>query len=94
MQARSNHHARSNPRKPPQRRTAFGLVASGVACTAITLLASCGDGDREGGQCEPCRGSTPRCDSGLTCRAATINVTGQTTELCFAANQTRCEGIF
>jgi ligand-binding sensor protein len=75
-------------------RTALRTLASTAVLATAALLAACGDGDREGGQCEPCRGSQPRCDSGLTCKAATVNVTGQTVELCFAANQTRCDGFF
>ncbi|NRF67687.1 hypothetical protein HLB44_11890 [Aquincola sp. S2] len=32
------------------------------------LIVSCKDiGDGEGGQCEPCRSSSPQCDSGMSC---------------------------
>lgn len=39
-----------------------------VLALILPFLASCEEvGDGEGGECQPCRSSSPRCDSGMSC---------------------------
>lgn len=51
-----------------QRRGGFNWRLLAAAVALVPLLVSCqGEGDGEGGECEPCRSSSPQCDSGMSC---------------------------
>jgi hypothetical protein len=88
MKTRSNHRARADAGTPPRRRTAFGVLVSTAVLATTTLLASCGDGDHKGGQCEPCGSG---CDSGLTCKL--FGNSTVLTQLCASPNTTSCPGV-
>ncbi len=60
----------------------------GVAMALFALVVSACSSEPEGGQCQPCQDSTPRCDSGLTCRGFYNSQTIQ--ELCATPATTQC----
>lgn len=67
-----------------------GRLLTLLALPAIVMLSSCKDvGDGEGSECEPCRSSTPRCDSGLYC-AKFDGPFGKDHERCAAPSTKSC----
>lgn len=61
-----------------------------LALPAWLGLSSCKDvGDGEGGECQPCRSSTPQCDSGLYC-AKFDGPFGKDFERCAAPSTKSC----
>lgn len=63
------------------------LLCVMAACTA---MAACkGEvGDGEGGECQPCFNTTPRCDAGLTC--SQFRGGGKTMDLCAKPSTNSC----
>ena len=61
-----------------------------VAALLLPLLVSCqGDGDGEGGECEPCRSSSPQCDNGMSC-ATFDGAFGKDFQRCAAPSTKSC----
>ena len=62
-----------------------------VALGLLVILSACGsdEGDGEGGQCQPCRGAAPQCDSGKVCSTFRSNF-GDTRNLCVSPGTTEC----
>lgn len=58
-----------------------------VVAAALIGLQAC-SGDNEGGQCESCRGSSPRCDGGLSCNTFTGSTGSR--DLCASPGTTTC----
>jgi hypothetical protein len=83
----SNGHASTRIRAALR----WGALPAAALLTGA-LLAACGDGDREGGQCEPCRGETPRCDSGLSCQTFSSGAT--ITTRCASSGTTTCPLVY
>jgi hypothetical protein len=76
--------------KSMRRPRVAGLLFALLALPATLLLASCEDvGDGEGGECQPCRSSTPQCDSGLYC-AKFDGPFGKDFERCAAPSTKSC----
>lgn len=69
------------------------LALRGVATTAVlvSVLSACGGGDGMGGDCEPCRSASPRCDSGLNCSGfSQFGIGKATTFLCAKPSTNSC----
>jgi hypothetical protein len=60
-----------------------------LAPLLVPLLASCGSGggDNEGGDCQVCRSTEPKCDEGLTCSRFEGNFSYA---LCAKPNTNKC----